>query len=40
MRITLKTAAILANTVAYALIISDRVFKLGSDGKRISQLVK
>ncbi len=40
MRITLKTAAIPANTVAYALIISDRVFKLTSDGKRISQLVK
>jgi len=39
MRITLKTAATPANTTAYALIISDRVFKLGSDGKKISELV-
>jgi len=40
MRITLKTAATPANTAAYALIISDRVFKLVSDGKTISQLLK
>ena len=40
MRITLKTAPIPANTHAYALIISDRVFKLASDGKTITQMVK
>src|SRR5258708_32091317 len=39
MRITLKTAAIPANTFAYALIISDRLFQLVSDGKTISKLI-
>ena len=35
-RITLKCAATAANTYAYALILSDKVFKLVSDGKTIS----
>ena len=40
MRTTLKYAATLANIFAYALIVSDRVFKLVSDGKTISKMIK
>jgi len=40
MRITIKCAATQGQTVAHALIISDRLFKLVSDGKTISQMIK
>jgi len=39
MRVTLNFADVAANTAAYALIISDRLFKVVSDGKSISQLI-
>ena len=39
MRVTLNYAAALANTVTYALIILDRLFKIVSDGKTISQMI-
>jgi len=40
MRVAVMCTATPANTSAYALIISDRLFKLVSDGKTISQMLK